>query len=535
MTMIGTLKAPPVAQPDEPLLGVGRSGIVFRSTSRSGEAVARKVFDSRSLTRAVQYAVLGASNPYAWNVHAVSCAFLRRRILAPLVERWTGGRLRVTKALGHTWNETYKAYELHTELSTGRPPALHHPLDRTGGHEVQELVANILPRLRAHLRASGFDGLLWQAGLGNPVALSNFLLEINEQGARRWAWIDLESGVPALFPAHVPSLWRHYLPLCRKHGRPLFDDVDCDKLATTLADPTLHLDDETRSGLLRDMESLRAHQKAWRDQPRLQRSIRSQVVKGKISEDQGAWYTAHPKRWMLAESRRAACGLAVRGAQRLRSLATRLVAQPWARITGGVSSFLVSQDYRERMACRFLLKRIDSWEERGQLGPLQADALRKRAVEEGSSSWLSDFAVHLALKPVLAVFGWVVFPALHAAGFVDQATAALGMITSGSISRTLYTLGRVAQDQQRARKLPWIALAVGAVPVLGVLAFPAQIAWASREDDDLQAQFITYDGLSFIGRNLPLWGGPDTGTEHALNQLPDRLVPARNRRPVLSP
>ena len=88
-------------KPDEPLLGVGRSGIVFRSTSPSGEAVARKVFDSRSLTRVVQYAVLGASNPYAWNIHAVSCAFLRRRILAPLVERWTGGRVRVARAMEH--------------------------------------------------------------------------------------------------------------------------------------------------------------------------------------------------------------------------------------------------------------------------------------------------------------------------------------------------------------------------------------------------------------------------------------------------
>ncbi|MCH7863163.1 MAG: hypothetical protein IH998_16205 [Proteobacteria bacterium] len=66
-----------------------------------------------------------------------------------------------------------------------------------------------MPNLRTHLERAGFDGLLWQAGIGNPVALNNFLYERADQTQHadpersdegRWVWIDLESGVPALFP-----------------------------------------------------------------------------------------------------------------------------------------------------------------------------------------------------------------------------------------------------------------------------------------------------------------------------------------------
>src|SRR5687768_15575037 len=97
-------------------LGEGRSGVVFRSADRDGRPLARKVFDSDPLTKAVQYLFLGAPNPYAWNEHAVQAALLRRRILAPLVDHWFGGRLRVARALGQDWNSDYRAFQLHAEF-----------------------------------------------------------------------------------------------------------------------------------------------------------------------------------------------------------------------------------------------------------------------------------------------------------------------------------------------------------------------------------------------------------------------------------
>ena len=516
-----------VARRPEPVLGVGRSGIVFRSRGTADQPVARKVFDSGWLTRLVQYTVLGASNPYAWNIHAVRCAFLRRRLLAPLVEHWTAGRLRVARALGYGWDDHYRAYEMSTELVDGRPPALHHPLARRGREEVRELVEEVLRPLQQHLVAAGFDGMLWQAGLGNPVALSNFLLEEDADGARRWAWIDLESGVPALFPLHLPTLWGRYLPLCWKYRRPLFDDVDCDRLAAYVANPALPVDGDTRRRMSCDVETLRYHQREWKEQGRLQRSIRSQVVKGKLSEERGAFYAERPVRWVAHEAWRATRGLAQRVVRKVAGGWARLRTLPWRRVPGGTAHFLASQDFRERIARRFVQLRVDLWEERGQLSAGDAAVLRARAAEQGASAWLADFGVHVAIKPVVKGIEWFVFPALLVAGVVDEATVGIAILAGGSVSRTLYTAGRMAYDALRGRDLPWIALATGVLPVLGNLAFPLQIAYSSRDADDVQAQFILYDGMSVIGRRLPIWGGADTLTEHVCNQMPDRVVRRR--------
>ena len=55
--------------------------------------------------------------------------------------------------------------------------------------------------LQRRLIEAGLGGLAWQAGLGNPAATSNFVLETaTEDGPPpRWMWVDLESSVPPLF------------------------------------------------------------------------------------------------------------------------------------------------------------------------------------------------------------------------------------------------------------------------------------------------------------------------------------------------
>jgi hypothetical protein len=114
---------------------------------------------------------------------------------------------------------------------------------------------------------------------------------------------------------------------------------------------------------------------------------------------------------------------------------------------------------------------------------------------QSSSAWLSDFAVHVAIKPLVKGIEWVAFPALLMAGVVDEATVGLAILAGGSVSRTLYTAGRVLHDLLRGRRAPWVALGVGTLPVIGNLAFPAQIAWRSREEADLAAQFLLYADL----------------------------------------
>ena len=157
---------------------------------------------------------------------------------------------------------------------------------------------------------------------------------------------------------------------------------------------------------------------------------------------------------------------------------------------------------------------------------MAATTLHRAVDRQTSSAWLSDFAVHVAIKPLVKGVEWLVFPVLLMAGVVDESTVALAILAGGSVSRTLYTAGRALHDLLRGRRAPWVALGVGVLPVVGNLAYPAQIAWRSREEADLAAQFLLYDGMSLVGRRLPIWGGRNTLLEYRFNQWVDRLVPA---------
>ena len=195
------------ADDGEPI-GRGRSGVVFRGVGARGRVVARKIFGSDPLTKAVQYVFLGSPNPYVWNEDAVLCAVLRRRILVPLVELWFGSKLRVAPAYDHAWNEGWAAHEIRCEFVEGRHAALHHPLKVRGDAELEDLQENVLQPLQERLLEAGFEGLVWQAGLGNPVATSNFLRETRPPADPGWAWIDLESGIPAVAPLSLRHLLR---------------------------------------------------------------------------------------------------------------------------------------------------------------------------------------------------------------------------------------------------------------------------------------------------------------------------------------
>ena len=209
-----TYLTPDVLRPE---IGRGRSGIVYVQYDGDGRKLACKVFDSRGLTTAVQILTLGAPNPYVWNSDAVQCAKLRRNSLKHLVPVWMDGKVTVADAVHAIRNEEHKTYELQTRMVDGWAAHLHHPLSDEFDGEAEQLWEDVMPTLRSHLQAAGFDGLLWQAGEGNPVALNNFLFEPDrsvdqsdkkKRRSGRWVWIDLESGVPAIFPLSLKVLFQ---------------------------------------------------------------------------------------------------------------------------------------------------------------------------------------------------------------------------------------------------------------------------------------------------------------------------------------
>ncbi len=502
-------------------IGRGRSGVVYVGRDRDGGKLACKVFDSQGITKVVQIVFLGAPNPYLWCWDAVYCAHLRRRILAELVEAWFGDKLRVARSSACGWNDVLRAFELQAEFVQGRPPGLHHPLRARGDDRLHELADEVLPELQKKLLEAGFDGLVWQAGYGNPVALNNFLFEPGVGPSGRWAWIDLESGVPALAALSPKALFGYYIPRSFRFRRPLFDDVDTKRLAEYVRS------DERFTHLADDVVKLERRQKRWKSLSRLERSLRYRIARAQIDEVDARFYRRHVLRWYAKEAGHAAHRVWKAARRLARSAIERLRAIPFGALAVGLGRFLTSHRYRAALARRYVAGRLDAWRRRGQMSKPDADFLREHLDSEESAAWLTDFGVHVAIKPFVKGFEYWVTPALYALGVIDETAVAVILLTAGAVARTLYTAGRTIQNHFRGREKPWVALAVGVVPVLGNFAFPTQLIRSSRAEDDDLARFLLYDGFARIGAHLPIWGGRDTLTEHRLNRLPDRIVRLR--------
>ena len=489
--------------------------------------MACKIFEAHSLTKVVQWIFLGSANPYVWNESAIRCALLRRQILAELVPYWLGPRVGVANAFGFDWNEDHRAFELHTELSPGRAVDLHHPLRTNGGNQLGELLHEVMAPLQEHLIEAGFDGLVWQAGKGNPVALNNWLYEPRSAGGGTWRWIDLESGVPALAPLNPWALFSFYLPRSVAYGRPLFDDVSPRRLRDYLERHAAGLRSQIgKQGLERLIElssRLETRQRDWKSLRRIDRSLGYRLSQGEIDQKEAARYRDRPLQWYARESRRAAAS-ALRGTHRLlRRFVDWLGSIDLGQLGVAVGRFLTSQRYRAGVARHYLAGRIDAWRSRGQLGAGDAEVLRSHLDCEESGSYLTDFGVHVAVKPLVKSIEYWVFPALFALGLINEVTLALAVLSGGAIARSAYTVGRIVQSAVRGREKPWFALIVGVVPVFGNFAYPLQVLYSSTEQDEHLARFILYDGCARIGAHLPIWGGRDTLTEHCLNRLPERL------------
>lgn len=511
-------------------IGKGRSGTVYRSSDNRGNILAIKVFSgSDSLTKFVNYVLTGAPNPYSWNEHAVQCAHLRREILTVLIPGWFGPHLKIARSYGTAWNNEFKAYEIVTEFITGRQVSLHHPFSSETEGEYDDLCRQVMEPLQKKLIASGFDGLVWQAGKGNPVALNNFLLD--QEG--NWVWIDAESGVPAIFPLNPLSLLFFYIPKAFKYRHLLFDDVNTGKLHRYVDENQDQFKEEEFIRLKEAIRQLEKQQDEWWSIGRARKSITYKLKKGKITESQANWYNRHIMLWYGKEL----AGFLKNG------LISMVVKLPlWIirklmsinlwEIIKNIYKFLFTREYRKYSIEKYLNKRINEWEKRGQLNPGQADFLRDQAKHESASPYLADFIIVLGLKPVTQVIELVVLPSLYATGLISIGFLAVGAALGGSIYRTIYTLGKMLYEQFRfpesERHPRMIALVLGLIPTVGNAAYPIQMIYSVTTRKKELAEFLTYDLASNIGERIPVWGGRDTKTEHFFNRIPDFVIKKRD-------
>ncbi len=375
---------------------------------------------------------------------------------------------------------------------------------------------------------------MWQAGRGNPVAANNFLLVPSRGAELEWVWIDLESGVPALAPINPLDLLLFYLPKSWHHGRALFDDVDIEKLRRYTRDHRENLEAAIGGGRRAALEErigqLEAHQTAWRSLPRVLRSITHRLGRGRITPEQADWYRERPLRWYTRELRQ---GLSA-GARRLVGLVQRaaraIVQFDYVGTLRAVWGYITSQRYRSRLAHDYVSRRIDRWARRGQLSAEEARFLRDALRHEAVGSYITDFGIHVAIKPPIKLLQWGVFPMLFASGLIGPVVLAAVITFGGMTGRTLYTLGRMIMAELRRERLPWIALAAGLLPVVGNVAYPVQIVFLGTEREGKLAGFILYDSMTAVGELLPIWGGRDTATEHRWNHFGDFIV--RDRYPL---
>ena len=503
-------------------IGRGRSANVYVERDEDGLRVAHKVFTPDSLSRFVFYALDGAPNPYGWNEHAIAAALARRQILGHLVEFWFGARLSLPVTYGTAWNEQARAYELRCEFIDGRHLALRGP---DGSEDrLEDLTAGIMTPLQRHLEQAGFDGMVWQAGRGNPVAASNFMLRDGDDPAH-WVWIDLESGVPALFSCSPRAQLRFYVPRCWHYRRPLFDDTNTHHLRSYLEERREDLENELGRKHVEEVfaavEELDHRQLLWKSLARHERGILSHRAQGRLTEAEALWYIEHRARWTAHLLRVGGTATAVRLGTTLHSAWQRLRRLDVRRALASGWSFMTSQSYRTELSRGYVSRRIAAWEARGFLEPPLVEQLHGELGRDASSAYIADFGVHLMLKPFVKVLQWWVVPTLFLFGTLDEWTVALVLVSGGAVARTAYTLGRLVQSALSGERLPVIALGIGALPVAGNTAFPAELVACSRGDARILARFIVYDAFAAIGRAVPIWGGPDTLTEHRLNRLPD--------------
>ncbi len=514
-------------------VGQGRSAVVYLDHDAQGGSLGQKVFTGDSASKLVLYLLTGSGNPYTWCESAIRSAAARRRILEHLVKFWFGDKLRLPRTEGWGWNEEHLAFELRTEQVDGCHAPLRSPLKSNQVDYLRDLVDVVMKPLQKHLAEAGFDGLVWQAGRGNPVASNNFMLEESADGRLKWVWIDLESGVPALFAMNPLATLRFYLPKSFEHCRWLFDDVDLPKLRGYLEEHRVPLQrtigDHSLDEVINQVSVLERFQDDWKSIRRHQRSIAYEFTRGRITEAQSQWYHSRPLRWyprMLAVTSKRFIKMSGKLGRRgwiwLRSIRLRHVAER-------VWQYASSAQFRWRVARWQTVKRIRRWAKRGNLDKKEALYLIHELKSDEACEYLTDFSVHIAIKPLIKLLQWWLFPALWVTGLISEVTLGVVLVFAGSVGRTLYTAGRLIQATFRRQRRPWVALWVGLLPVVGDTAYPFQLLYRSAEDTGALARFIVYDIAAAMGRTVPIWGGADSQVEHYFNRGGELLARGMTR------
>ncbi len=504
-------------------IGKGRSAKVYLSYS-GNEGIATKTFTGEPVSKLILFILTGSANPYTWCEDAIQCAIIRRRLLSALCQIWFEDKLRLPKTFGYRWNADHKAFEIDAEFIPGKHAPLFNPLHINQVNYMSELKNEIMTPLKDKLIESGFDGLVWQAGKGNPVAVSNFMVLNNEDGTRQWVWIDLESGLPALFAMNPLSTLFYYIPKCIKHRDWLFDHVDSAKLANYLAkhkdDFTSKLGKTSYQNLCNDAGLLSKTQKNWTHLTRHQKSLYYAASQNKITEELKLYYEHKPLSWFLKNSITFIKSALKTIKESVIKFFNTIYNFRYKKFFKRLYLYFSSAKYRWRLTRWYLKKEIDKWHSRKLFTDSDSKFLKAELEKDDKSSYLTDFSIHIGIKPFVKIFSFIIMPLLIASGIFSLQNGAIIILASGPVARTLYTLWRMSHSLISSKPhFPIIALIVGLFPVIGNLAYPAELIYQSTTSKNKVSKFIIYSFSAKIGSKIPIWGGKDSEIEHLFNRV----------------
>lgn len=509
-------------------IGNGRSAKVYLSY-KGGEGIATKTFTGEIVSKVILFVLTGSANPYTWSEDAIQTAILRRKILSNLCSIWFKDKLRLPKTYEYRWNPHLKAYEIDAEFITGQHAPLMNPLDSHCKDFMAELRAEIMNPLQEKLIESGFDGLVWQAGKGNPVGASNFMLLREEDGSHQWIWIDLESGLPALFALNPLSTLFYYLPKCVKHEDWLFDNVDTAKLKSYLAQNKETIIKELGLKTYREMSidcsSLTKSQNSWKSLPRYKKSLYYAASQDKITSEEKDYFEDKPFRWYLKS-----LILFLNGFVRfLKNTASDILDEiytfQYKKLFRRIYFYFSDSLYRWGTIRWYLKREILKWHSRKFLSDEDSDFLKNELRKDDISAYLTDFSIHIGIKPIVKIFAWIIMPIIMAAGLCSIQTGAILILSAGPIARTVYTVWRITHSLVKSNAhFPFLALVIGAIPVIGNLAYPIELIYRSTGSKDMLAKFIAYSFSAKIGAKIPIWGGKDSEIEHFFNRVTHKVL-----------
>lgn len=525
------------------IIGRGRSGAVY-TTENPG--IVEKRFKSWGLARGIQTLLFGAP-AYDTDEDAVNTTKYKRLVLPDLCEFWFDGKLRVAKPKYVKYDEKEAAFTLGMEFVRGRAPSLLSPFQ----HDRSELtdLLKTTEKFQAHLDEAGFVGTEWQAGNGNPVALNNYLMVLEEgmeadlrqtkqadvlnnrppdediPADYKWATIDCESGVPPYAPISLRAFF-YYIKQSIHLKRLLFDDVDIKKLRSYVSEKKGgligKLGQPRYDALLGNVNKLEENQNRWKSKTRVERGITYQLKKRRLSQRWADWYSKHPFVWYgRGTARLTAKGLWKTYDKLLGELPFKLfnkIAQiNYVNLAANSIKFVFSERYRVEMGRKHVRKAIGEWKDRKNLDEKQADSLEQQLERSEFMEYIGDLWAHAMIYPIGKGLDAAAIPYFFLTGNPYLASF-IAIWGTTPFLRVGYTGARFVQSCINGKEKPWWAF-IGILPTIGNFAYPLQMTISAGKGNQELPMFLIIRESTKIGEKLPILGGKDTLTEHYFNHF----------------